>query len=134
MLQEATTRLPVDPNAFFYLADAAERSDHPEIARQALLDFRTLAGERARRPPRDRDGERIGNLSMRASDPEGRRRPGTSGPSTPAATEAALLCGWPRPWPRSRRSRRRLALIGRPGARAGAPAMPPPRTLARSLR
>ena len=68
MLQDATTREPVDPNAFFYLADAAERSDHPKVARQALLDYRTLTGD-------ERDGrrsvamaERIGSLSMRAGD------------------------------------------------------------------
>ena len=68
MLQDATTREPVDPNAFFYLADAAERCDHPRIALQALLDYRTLTGE-------ERDvrrgiamAERIGNLSMRAQD------------------------------------------------------------------
>ena len=70
MLQDATTREPVDPNAFFYLADAAERCDHPRIALQALLDYRTLTGE-------ERDvrrgiamAERIGNLSMRAQDPK----------------------------------------------------------------
>ena len=37
MLQDATTREPVDPTAFFYLADAAERCAHIEAARQALV-------------------------------------------------------------------------------------------------
>jgi tetratricopeptide (TPR) repeat protein len=70
MLQDATTREPADPNAFFYLAEAAERCDHPKIARQALLDYRTLTGE-------ERDGRRaasmaarIGTLSLRVQDPK----------------------------------------------------------------
>ena len=69
MLQDATTREPVDPTAFFYLADAAERCAHIEAARAALLKYRTLTGE-------ERDGrraatmaERIGSLSMRINDP-----------------------------------------------------------------
>ena len=71
MLQDATTREPVDPNAFFYLADAAERCDHPRIALQALLDYRTLTGEERDARRGVAMAERIGNLSMRAQDAEG---------------------------------------------------------------
>ena len=62
MLQDATTREPVDPNAFFYLADAAERCDHPRIARQALLDYRTLTGE-------ERDARRGIAMAERIGEP-----------------------------------------------------------------
>ena len=65
ILTDATSRRPVDPSAFLYLADAAERCDHAGLARAALMSYRTLAGE-------ERDGrreaamaERIGVLSMR---------------------------------------------------------------------
>jgi tetratricopeptide (TPR) repeat protein len=68
MLQDATTREPVDPNAFFYLAEAAERCDHPRIALQALLDYRTLTGEERDARRSVAMAERIGNLSMRAKD------------------------------------------------------------------
>ena len=70
MLQDATTREPVDPSAFFYLADAAERCDHPRIALQALLDYRTLTGEERDARRGIAMAERIGNLSMRAQDPK----------------------------------------------------------------
>jgi tetratricopeptide (TPR) repeat protein len=38
MLQRATEKLPVDPIAFTYLADAAERRGHADAARRALFD------------------------------------------------------------------------------------------------
>jgi len=44
VLQRATRKLPVDPLAFYYLASAAERCGHPEIARRALVDYRALEG------------------------------------------------------------------------------------------
>jgi tetratricopeptide (TPR) repeat protein len=68
MLQDASTREPVDPFAFFYLAEAAERLDHPRIALQALLDFRTLTGEERDARRSVAMAERIGDLSMRAKD------------------------------------------------------------------
>ena len=68
MLQDATTREPVDPAAFFYLADAAERCEHPKVARQALVDYRTLTGEERDARRRVAMAERIGALSMRAQD------------------------------------------------------------------
>jgi tetratricopeptide (TPR) repeat protein len=45
MLQQATEKLPVDPLAFFYLAEAAERAGHFDVARAALLDHQALEGE-----------------------------------------------------------------------------------------
>src|SRR5436190_1891957 len=68
MLQDATTREPVDPTAFFYLADAAERCEHPKVARQALVDYRTLTGDERDARRRVAMAERIGALSMRAQD------------------------------------------------------------------
>jgi tetratricopeptide (TPR) repeat protein len=45
MLQQATEKLPVDPLAFYYLAEAAERGGHFDVARGALLDYQALEGE-----------------------------------------------------------------------------------------
>jgi tetratricopeptide (TPR) repeat protein len=42
ILRDAVTRLPVDPDAFLYLADAAERLGHSDLARRALVSYRTL--------------------------------------------------------------------------------------------
>src|SRR5262249_48246837 len=71
MLQEATAKRPVDPLAFFYLADASERRDHLDVARQALVDYRTLEGDD--REPRRRAAldERIAELSLRLNDAAG---------------------------------------------------------------
>ena len=68
MLLEATNKRPVDSLAFFYLADAAERRQHLDVARQALVDFRTLEGDD--REPRRRAAldERIADLSLRLND------------------------------------------------------------------
>jgi predicted Zn-dependent protease len=69
MLQQATAKLPVEPLAFFYLADAAERCGHLETARQALLDYRALEGEERDARRRASVAERVADLSMRMSDP-----------------------------------------------------------------
>jgi len=68
MLLEATAKRPVDSLAFLYLADAAEKREHLDVARQALLDFRTLEGDD--REPRHRASldERIADLSLRLND------------------------------------------------------------------
>jgi tetratricopeptide (TPR) repeat protein len=68
MLQLATEKLPVDPSAFFYLAEAAERRGRPDVARRALIDYHAIGGG-------ERDGrlaaglaDRIADLSMRLND------------------------------------------------------------------
>jgi len=68
VLQQATEKMPVEPQAFYYLADAAERRGHYAIARRALLGFRALQGDE--RDPRRRGAmaARIGDLSMKSGD------------------------------------------------------------------
>jgi tetratricopeptide (TPR) repeat protein len=44
VLTEAAAKMPVDADAFYYLARAAERRGRPEVARRALLDFDALVG------------------------------------------------------------------------------------------
>ena len=44
-LRQAVETLPADPAAFLYLADAADRTAHPQIARRALIDYQKLTGE-----------------------------------------------------------------------------------------
>jgi len=68
MLQQATEKLPSDPLAFYYLADAAERRAHYSIARQALLDYMALAGEDPDPRRRAAIAVRIADLSMRLDD------------------------------------------------------------------
>ena len=69
VLRQATQRLPADPLSFAYLADAAERLGHAEMARGALFDYRAVKGQE--RDTRREAGmaARIAALSMRASDP-----------------------------------------------------------------
>jgi tetratricopeptide (TPR) repeat protein len=68
-LRQATDSLPAEPVAFLQLAEAAERSGHIQAARRALVDYRSLA---APDDPRQHTiAERIGDLSMRMSDPRG---------------------------------------------------------------
>jgi len=45
VLADATAQTPVDPMAFRYLADAAERAGHASAARDALLRYAALVGE-----------------------------------------------------------------------------------------
>src|SRR5215467_3877303 len=66
VLQLATTRFPVDPTAFFYYANAAERLKHLDAARQAFIDFAALRGDDGQIVER---AERIASLSMQLSDP-----------------------------------------------------------------
>ena len=68
MLLDATQRKPVDPLAFMYLADAAERLAHYTVARQALIDYDVLRGDTdARR--RSAHAARLGDLSLRVNEP-----------------------------------------------------------------
>jgi tetratricopeptide (TPR) repeat protein len=69
VLQQATEKLPVDPQAFYYLADAAERRGHADTARRALLDYSALEGEEQDVRRRGAFAARIADLSMLAGDP-----------------------------------------------------------------
>ena len=68
-LTEATMRRPIEPMAFAYLADAAERLGHYAVARQALLDHAALRGEEPDPRLRTAAAVRIANLSIRLDDP-----------------------------------------------------------------
>lgn len=68
MLLDATQKAPVDPLAFYYLAEAGERLGHLTMARQALLDYETLRGDTdARR--RTTLAARLADLSLKMNDP-----------------------------------------------------------------
>jgi tetratricopeptide (TPR) repeat protein len=69
-LRRATGQLPVDPLAFYYLADAAERRGNTAIARDALVDYHALTGGGADRRRRARLKIRIAELSMRLAQPQ----------------------------------------------------------------
>jgi tetratricopeptide (TPR) repeat protein len=68
ILQQAAAKLPVDAQAFFFLADAAERRGHFEIARQALVDYAALVGDDPDPRRRAALAARIGDFSMRLAD------------------------------------------------------------------
>jgi tetratricopeptide (TPR) repeat protein len=68
VLQEATEKRPVEPQAFYYLADAAERRGHADVARRALLDYQALEGDDADARRRAAFQIRIGDLSLRLKD------------------------------------------------------------------
>ena len=65
MLQRATERFPVDPAAFLFLATAAERQDHLEPARQALVRYGALVPDAAEYVAH---AYRIALLSLRLND------------------------------------------------------------------
>ncbi len=65
VLQQATEKRPVDSQAFYYLADAAERRGHSDVARRALLDYRALEGDDPDARHRAAFATRIGDLSFR---------------------------------------------------------------------
>lgn len=68
VLQQATEKLPADPLAFYYLADAAERRGHSDVARRALLDYRALEGDYPDARRRAALAIRIADLSMKLGD------------------------------------------------------------------
>jgi tetratricopeptide (TPR) repeat protein len=68
VLLDATDRKPLDPLAFYYLADAAERIGNVPVARNALLDYHALEGDPADPRRRSRLFERIGRLSAAMDD------------------------------------------------------------------
>jgi tetratricopeptide (TPR) repeat protein len=65
-LQQATTRFPVDPNAFVQYAGAAERQNHFDAARRALIEYNGLASDDGGFVSR---ATRIAALSLRVNDP-----------------------------------------------------------------
>ncbi len=67
-LREAVSTSPVAPEAFAYLADAAERLGHDDIARDALMNFDTLHGDTVKPASRLARAQRIGELSLRIDD------------------------------------------------------------------
>jgi predicted Zn-dependent protease len=71
VLKQATERLPVDPLAFYYLADAAERRGHFQMARRALLDYRALEGDDPDSRRRAALAVRIADLSLQGGDAPG---------------------------------------------------------------
>lgn len=71
ILRDAATRFPVDPDVFLYLADAAERLGHSDLARRALVSYRTLHEDDERKIPRAAAAARIADLSVRAGDWKG---------------------------------------------------------------
>jgi tetratricopeptide (TPR) repeat protein len=66
MLRVAVSRLPVDPQTFLDLSDAAQRLDHLDLAREALVQRDALMSD----DDRDRGARAIviGDLSMRLND------------------------------------------------------------------
>jgi tetratricopeptide (TPR) repeat protein len=66
VLQQATTRYPLDPSSFTYYATAAEQLNHLDAARQALIEYGALAGADAQSLSRTL---RIAALSLRLNDP-----------------------------------------------------------------
>ncbi|HYN07893.1 MAG TPA: tetratricopeptide repeat protein [Vicinamibacterales bacterium] len=69
MLKEAVATSPLDPEAFSFLADAAERLGHDVIARDALVSLDALEGGTVKGDTRGPRSRRIGALSLRAGDP-----------------------------------------------------------------
>ena len=67
-LHEATENLPVDPSAFYFLAEVADRRGSPDVARRALLDYQALEGEGLDTRRRTSLAMRIGDLSLRLGD------------------------------------------------------------------
>jgi tetratricopeptide (TPR) repeat protein len=68
-LQQATRQLPVEPAAFAYLADVAERLGHLDVAREALIDYDSLQDETADGIDAGRIALRIADLSIRLEEP-----------------------------------------------------------------
>jgi hypothetical protein len=88
VLQQATDRYPVDPQAFLAYADVAERQDHPAAARAALIGYNSLVGIDGTFIARD-DG--IGQLAA-----TGRPGGGQCLVSTRWTRRPAVLVSWSR--------------------------------------
>lgn len=68
-LVDATSRMPVDPIAFVYLADVSERLGHADRATRALVSYRALQPTASAEAERLAPPVRIADLAMRAGDP-----------------------------------------------------------------
>ncbi len=68
LLLDATTKRPVEPLAFAYLADAAEQIGNPTMAREALLGYYALEGDPGDVRRRGQFFQRVGDLSMLVGD------------------------------------------------------------------
>jgi tetratricopeptide (TPR) repeat protein len=68
-LLEAVDRMPVEPIAFVYLADAAERLGHTGAARDALVSYRALLPGSDQTVDRLAPPARIADLAMKSGDP-----------------------------------------------------------------
>ena len=67
-LQDAVATSPVDPEAFGFLADAADRLGHDETARDALVNLDAIEGDTAPSAQRLSRARRIGDLSLQSGD------------------------------------------------------------------
>jgi predicted Zn-dependent protease len=70
ILRDAVATAPVDPEAFAFLADSAERLGHLPAARDALMNLDVLDGDTALPAERVDRARRIGELSMRLDEPK----------------------------------------------------------------
>ncbi len=68
LLRDAVLTSPVDPEAYAFLADAAERLSHPAVARDALLKLDALEGDTVSGDARATRTRRIGLLALGAGD------------------------------------------------------------------
>jgi predicted Zn-dependent protease len=68
LLQDAIATSPIDPEAFGFLADAAERLGHAGVALDALVDLDALEGDTASIERRAARARRIGVLAVETSD------------------------------------------------------------------
>lgn len=69
LLQEAAATRPVHPDAYAYLADAAERLGHPALAFDALRRLDGLQGDTVSPDARGERARRLGRLALLADDP-----------------------------------------------------------------
>lgn len=68
ILREAIATSPVDPEAYAFFADAAERAGHALAARDALMDLDVLQGDTVSSAVRGARARRIGALSLTVND------------------------------------------------------------------
>jgi tetratricopeptide (TPR) repeat protein len=102
-LLDAVGRMPVEPLAFVYLADAAERLGHLERAKDALVSYRALLPDSDDTAERLAPPLRIADLAIKSGDaPTAARWYRRASDQSPGSTrilrrlvEAALLAGDP---------------------------------------